>query len=368
MKNLYKKFIALVALTAIGCSTDDVENRPIVEAITTPEIKAPQADSQYILLEDNGTKVAERFVWSAAKYSENVVVNYSLLMDVKDGDFTSPQTLATTTGETNAAVIVKDLNQAAIELGAIPGETKEFDVIVSSTVSGGVEMRSKTPITIIVNAYSGLIDYPFTDWYFVGDAAEAGWNNNNDNQPLFRSGTNANEYKFTGYFNAGSFKLISKLGSWAPMYGMGAGNTLVYRATESDPDPAVFSIATAGYYTFTMNVETLTYTLVPFDATFSSTYTTVGIIGSSTPNAWDASTPMVNSTFDPHLWRINLLSLNDGEAKYRANDTWDVNWGADTEFSGYATQGGPNIPVNKSKYKIYFNDLDGSYLMIPNQQ
>jgi hypothetical protein len=28
---------------------------------------------------------------------------------------------------------------------------------------------------------------------------------------------------------------------------------------------------------------------------------------------------------------------------------------------------GDNIPVTKSKYKIYFNDLDGSYLMIPNQ-
>jgi hypothetical protein len=29
---------------------------------------------------------------------------------------------------------------------------------------------------------------------------------------------------------------------------------------------------------------------------------------------------------------------------------------------------GDNIPVTKSKYKIYFNDLDGSYLMIPNQE
>ena len=39
--------------------------------------------------------------------------------------------------------------------------------------------------------------------------------------------------------------------------------------------------------------------------------------------------------------------------------------GGGTAFSGGGT--GDNIPVAKSKYVIYFNDLDGSYLMIPNQ-
>lgn len=367
MKNLYKKLIALVALTVIGCTADDVENRPVVEPITTPELQAPQTDTQYILLEDNGDKDADRFVWSAAKYSESVVVNYSLLMDVKDGNFSNPQTLATTEGVTNAAVLVKDLNQAAIELGAIPGETKEFNVIIKSTVSGGVAMKSQKPITISIKAYSGLIEYPFTDWYLVGDATSAGWDNNNKNQPLFRNGSNAKEYKFTGFFKKGYFKLLSNLGNWTPMYGKGSGNTIVYRGT-NDPDPDSFEILSDGYYTFTMNVETLTYTLVAFDATFSSTYDTVGIIGSSTPNGWDASTAMTKSTFDPHLWKIDLLPLNDGEAKFRANNAWDVNWGSNTAFSGYGTQGGANIPVTKSKYKIYFNDLDGSYLMIPNQQ
>jgi hypothetical protein len=38
--------------------------------------------------------------------------------------------------------------------------------------------------------------------------------------------------------------------------------------------------------------------------------------------------------------------------------------GGKAAFSGGGT--GDNIPVTKSKYKIYFNDLDG-YLMIPNQ-
>ncbi|TRX15923.1 DUF5116 domain-containing protein, partial [Flavobacterium franklandianum] len=44
-------------------------------------------------------------------------------------------------------------------------------------------------------------------------------------------------------------------------------------------------------------------------------------------------------------------------------------WGGNTAFSGFPNNGtsGGDLPVAKSKYKIYFNDLDGSYLMIPNQ-
>jgi hypothetical protein len=61
---------------------------------------------------------------------------------------------------------------------------------------------------------------------------------------------------------------------------------------------------------------------------------------------------------------IRVTPLNDGEAKFRANDAWDVSWEV-KQLSGGGT--GDNIPVTKSKYKIYFNDLDGSYLMIPNQ-
>jgi hypothetical protein len=49
--------------------------------------------------------------------------------------------------------------------------------------------------------------------------------------------------------------------------------------------------------------------------------------------------------------------------KQNSEQMIDVSWGGKAAFSGGGT--GDNIPVTKSKYKIYFNDLDGSYLMIP---
>jgi hypothetical protein len=364
MKNIHKILIAFIAVLTVSCNTDAVDERPVVEAVSAPEITAPATGVVYVLDVDKAQEEAAKFTWSPAKYSATVVVKYTLLVDKKGGDFTAAKTLASTSNVTEVAVLAKDLNQIALDLGAQTEVASSFDVKVASSVSGGVPQLSKEIITISVTPYTGRVKYEFNDWYLVGDATVSGWDNNKGNQILFRSGKNADEYTFTGFFKAGTFKAIKTLGSWAPMFGGSAGD-LAFREKESDPDVTNFSIPTDGYYTFSMDVKKLKYTLVAYNATAAKTYATVGIIGSSTAGGWDASTPMVKSTFNGHIWSLGVTSLKDGEMKFRANDSWDVAWGGNTAFSGGGT--GDNIPVAKSKYLIYFNDLDGSYLMIPNQ-
>ncbi|MDI6047237.1 SusE domain-containing protein [Flavobacterium yafengii] len=372
MKNITKSVIALFAVLALSCSVEDVEDRPVIQGVDTPELVAPENDKSYVLLEENADDVAERFVWTKATYGGDVEIGYKLLIDVKGGDFTKAIELGGTSGATQIEVTVKILNQAVIELGGTPDQLGSYDIKVVSSLAGIEKMMSETPLTILVNAYTGLIPYEFTDWYLIGAAVQGDWTNNADtkHQPLFRSGTNPNLYQFTGFFKAGAFKLISKPGQWAPMYGKGDNGAIVARPTEADPDPSSFEIATEGYYTFTMNTETLKYTLVAYNAAAATTFTTVGIIGDSTPLGWDASTALTQSTFNSHVWSSNVLPLNDGKAKFRANNAWDVSWGGNTAFSGFPNNGasGGDLPVAKSKYKIYFNDLDGSYLMIPNQE
>jgi len=365
MKYIYIILIAFVSVLTVSCDEDAVDDRPVLEAVSIPEISAPPSGKQYVLIEDNASKAADTFIWSAGVYSTTVVVKYTLLLDKKGGDFTAAKTIAATSNVTQVDVLVKDLNQGAIDLGGIPGTAALYDVKVSSSVSGGIPLISETPITISINPYLGNLKYDFVDWYLVGDASVSGWNNNNGNQILFRNGTNPNEYTFVGFFKKGAFKTISKLGSWAPMYG-GANGTLVYRATEGDADPPNFDIPADGYYAFKMDIQKLKYTLTTYDASAKGTYGTVGIIGSSTASGWDASTPMVKSTFNGHIWSLGVTPLNDGELKFRANNAWDVSWGGKTAFSGGGT--GDNIPVAKSKYLIHFNDLDGSYMLIPNQK
>ena len=88
--------------------------------------------------------------------------------------------------------------------------------------------------------------------------------------------------------------------------------------------------------------------------------TTVGIIGTATPGGWDSDTDMVQSVDSAHLWTLTT-ELFTGEAKFRANDAWDINWGEDEFPIGVGTQGGPNIPVIGGTYDITFNSNTGAY-------
>jgi hypothetical protein len=110
-------------------------------------------------------------------------------------------------------------------------------------------MISESSITISVNTYSGLIAYSFTDWYLIGAAVQGGWDNADTNhQPMFRNGTAANKY-FYGYFGAGNFKLISTKGSWDSQLGKASAT-----AIEVNGNAGEFTIATAGYYKFTLTL------------------------------------------------------------------------------------------------------------------
>jgi uncharacterized protein len=67
------------------------------------------------------------------------------------------------------------------------------------------------------------------------------------------------------------------------------------------------------------------------------TTTQWGIIGTATPNNWDADQPM---TYDvaSNTWKITL-HLKSGEFKFRANGTWDVNLGGSQGDTGLKFDG-----------------------------
>ncbi len=86
----------------------------------------------------------------------------------------------------------------------------------------------------------------------------------------------------------------------------------------------------------------------------------VGIIGPATPGGWDSDTNMNQDPDNPYLWTLDI-TLAQGEAKFRADDAWSINWG-DTAFpSGTGTQDGPNIPVDAGTYTVTINTCTGAY-------
>ena len=116
--------------------------------------------------------------------------------------------------------------------------------------------------------------------------------------------------------------------------------------------------AKAGDYNITFNSSTGEYL---FDFVGE-----VGIIGSATPFGWDREVYMVADDANGDLFTVTL-NLVMGEAKFRANGNWDLNWGGADFPSGTATEMGPNIPVAATgRYAISFDrsTLEYSFLEI----
>jgi hypothetical protein len=115
---------------------------------------------------------------------------------------------------------------------------------------------------------------------------------------------------------------------------------------------------TAGTYAVRFNDATGEYS---FNANNRGTpYDKVGIIGSGTPQGWDSDTDLIKNPSNPLLWSKTIV-ITDGEAKFRADDAWTVNWGSSSFPSGIASQDGPNIPSASGTYFITFNSGTGEY-------
>lgn len=98
----------------------------------------------------------------------------------------------------------------------------------------------------------------------------------------------------------------------------------------------------------------------PSTGDYSLTEASIGLIGSATPGGWGDDTNMSPTAGNPNLLTLNM-DLIDGEAKFRANDSWDWNWGGADFPGGVASQNGPNIPVPAGTYTIEFNMLTKEY-------
>ncbi len=376
MKKLSILLMAFVAFVGLNsCSTDDD-----VVFIAQPDIEGinftNSFNESYILTPATSGNIAERFVWNTVDFDVPTNITYQLQGSTSE-DFSSFDIIGAT-GKNNIGVKVSQLKTLATDAGLDNDAKTEapntgsvyFRVKAFAGTDGGnglSEMSAVKSLTLILP--EGEDTTPsFKQLFLVGDATAASWNPDNNNTPLFRDSEDENVYYFTGKFNAGGFKLLEGQ-AWAPSYGMD-GNSLQFRETEDDPDPANFDVATAGYYSLNVNIDDLTYTFAPFDASAATTYNVIGIVGDGTTVGWpgddnpEPDIKMTKSTHDAHIWFAQGIELSDGPVKFRANLAWDVNWGGGENFpSGLAN--GDDIAATAGTYNVWFNDLTGRYIFIP---
>jgi len=337
---------------------------------------APSNGDSFVLAIANAADVAMTISWSddVLQSSLGVSVDYNIETAIAGSSFASASSLGMTTDVTTLDVTHEDLNEIALGLG-IPADTAgDLDLRIVATITDANNItltRTSASVTVSVTTYN--VTFPYI--YLVGDATTPGWNPNNNNTPLFRSQTTPNTYHYTGYFNAGAFKLLEVIGQWQPQWGTNDGSTLAVNPGGGS-DPGTFNVSTAGYYTYTFSPLSAgsAYTVASYDASTAPTYGTMGIIGQAIGGWGDADE--INFTQDPnnpHLWySLGVAFTNGEEFLIRANDMWNDVWRytGSTELFGDALLAGSgnNFPFTAptGNYDVWFNDLDGSYVIIPN--
>jgi len=160
-----------------------------------------------------------------------------------------------------------------------------------------------------------------TEWGVIGDATPLGWD---DETPLAYDPVSMT-WRGGLHLTVASFKFRANH-DWGFNYGSTAADTTL------DFDGANIPVAVEADYHFVLDLSN------PNAYGYSANYW--GLIGSATPDGWDADQDM---TWDAVNQSMTItVDLIAGEIKFRANDAWDLNYGGDINA---LTPGGDNIPI-----------------------
>ena len=184
-------------------------------------------------------------------------------------------------------------------------------------------------VTLDMNNLTYTVGKPVL--YMAGDAN--GWATND-----YLAGEDGVHFTGFMFLNQNGFKFCTQPEWKGTNYGANfdtAGDAANITMTEA-----------AGYYKVDVDLETKSYVLTPI--------TTIGIIGSASPNGWDSDVDMTYVPYNAETkelgyWEAKNITLASGEIKFRANDDWAINWGGDVNA---LIQGGDNISVDAGTYDI----------------
>ena len=335
-KYINKSIFVLTFLAAFFTACEDVD---MVQIDPTANTVVSLSTNNVVLIEDNATDNAVTVSWTLPDFNFDAAPSYTIMIDVSGGDFTAAQ-LISAGSDYSYDFTVADLNNKLLSLGLSPNEEAVVDFKVKTTLSSYQEMLSES-VSLTVTPYSSILDLS-TNIGVVGSATPGGWGNPDIPDLPFYTTATADVY--VAYVTLGNGEIkFRKDNLWTENYGdTGADGTL-----EANGDNIPVS---AGSYMITLNMSNLTYTIEPF---------TWGLVGSATTNGWDGPDMMLNYNSFGDDWRT-VVSLNDGEVKFRFNNDWGLNYG-DSGADGSLENGGDNIAISAGNYLVVFNPITLTY-------
>jgi starch-binding outer membrane protein SusE/F len=164
-----------------------------------------------------------------------------------------------------------------------------------------------------------------------------GWDNSDAAKYIISTATSGGDAEGYVYLTAGGFKLTTDH-SWTDPYTFGDDGTGTGLLKNPGSD---ITVSSTGYYLIKANQADMTYSL---------TKTDWGVIGDASPGGWGDETALVYDATSA-TWR-GVMHLTAAKIKFRANHTWDYNYGS-TAGDATLNAGGSDIPIAlESDYSI----------------
>ncbi len=325
MKNILKTTIFAFLLIALGSCENDIE------AVATPQsgakLLSPASGTELVLLQSRENEVVTTLVWDYSDFGVETAATYTVEIAKTGTEFAVP-IAAGTTNDRFLSWTHKELNGILSANGFLP------------FVQSSVDVRIKAALGTAANAivqYSNVITLKMTPYtselpQLAVPGNHQGWN------PVTAPRIASSAFGKTDYegyvWLDGEHKFVAPdaagVYDWDKGPDYGDDGTFTGKLVEKDEKNVTVP---AGYYLINADTKLLTY---------KETLTVWGVIGDAT-GSWDNSTPMTyNST--TKVWTVTL-NLTDKQIKFRANNSWDINYG-DTGADGKLEFNSPdNIKV-----------------------
>lgn len=365
-------FIGAVALAS--CDTREPALKNIVPCVIG-EVPSEVFNISDIMQKEPERQTLFTLTWSPAQMKTNngevkvAPVIYNIEFDAYGNGFNKAKAYSIISGNaTSLDIPVMDFSTWVLSNipGAKPGSDTSLEVRIK------VQYGDAENYTYSQNAQVVKINpFGYQPLYIIGDRNS--WDNTDTSYRLFKDNNDGGDFTqtYTGKFK-GEFKLISKgcLGT-DDMFCKVSDTQM---AVKSSGEP--FKVEQEGYYTLTVNIMDMTYSITPYART-PKTFTSIGFMGQWCN--WVTNDPLAQMTpteYDPHIWSGTFdLATVDYGVKFCGNLGWGDKWQPDATKTeeipfGIAEYnkdiaGDPNFSLgtNTGTYFVMLNDITGHYII-----
>lgn len=307
----------------------DLENMKLtINGEFTPQ---PQPEDNWYLIGTNNGWSTSDMSYKFTQSAENANV-YSIHVDNVSGDFwfkIANEDCYTAANFWSGTILSFATNgESALTGNLVTGNQGAFCLPASYNATYfdlTIDVENMT-YTITTDGQAPVID-PTAKYDYVYIAGNAdGWSGNGGK---LASVKDANDY--FGFINAGGeFKIQKDKGSWATNWG-GSNGTLVAGGS---------NIAANGFVYVNANLGNMTYSVTEI--------TSMGIIGDAVNADWTTEAPLTYNA-ETGAWEATGVVLNAGSIKFRANNSWDINFGGALDN---LVINGENITVEAGTYNV----------------